>query len=231
MDRLDEPTAAALVDKTIAAGRSIGTLNLAMRELGEADPGPLGRLEEVIGAAGFLRVIVANGTLFELFMTLKHASSAFREDLLDRLDEPTAAALVEKTIAAGRSIGTLNLAMRELGEADPGLLGRLEEAIGAARFLRLIAANSTLFELFMILKHASSAFREMLLDRLDEPTAAALVDKTIAAGRSIGTLHLAMRELGEADPGLLGRLEEAIGARASCVWSPPTAPRSSCSRS
>jgi hypothetical protein len=212
LDRLDEPTAAALVDKTIAAGRSIGTLSLAMRELGEADPGLLGRLEEAIGAARFLRLIAAKGTLFELFMILKYASSAFREDLLDRLDEPTAAALVDKTLAAGRSIGTLSLAMRELGEADPGLLGRLEEAIGAARFLRLIAANGTLFELFMILKYASSAFREDLLDRLDEPTAAALVDKTIATGRSIGTLELAMRELGEADPGLLGRLEEAIGA-------------------
>ncbi|MFH1719613.1 MAG: hypothetical protein ABIF19_19860 [Planctomycetota bacterium] len=213
MDRLDPDGAAALVDKTIAAGRAVGTLHLAMRELGEADPALLGRLEQAIGAQQFLRLIAANGTLFELFMILEYATPAFREALMDRLDPDGAAALVDKTIAVGRAVGTLHLAMRELGEADPALLRRLEQAIGAQQFLRLIAANGTLIELFRILEYATPAFREALVDRLDPDGTAALVDKTIAAGRSVGTLDLAMRELGEADPALLGRLEQAIGAQ------------------
>jgi hypothetical protein len=126
----------------------------------------------------------ANGTVFELFMILKHATPDFRKELLDHFDESTAAALVDKTIAAGRSVGTLNLALRELGETDQAQLGRLEQAIGVGRFLRLIIANGTVFELFMILKHATPDFRKELLDQFDESTAAALVDKTIAAGRS-----------------------------------------------
>ena len=213
MDRLDPDGAAALVDKTIAAGRSVGTLPLTMRELSETAPALLGRLEQAIGAQQFLRLIAANGTLFELFRIMEYATPAFREALMDRLDPAEAAALVDKTIAARRSVGTLHLTMRELSETAPVLLGRLEQAIGAQQFLRLIAANGTLFELFRIMEYATPAFREALMDRLDPDGAAALVDKTIAAGRSVGTLPLAMRELSETDPALLGRLEQAIGAQ------------------
>jgi hypothetical protein len=84
--------------------------------------------------------------------------------------------------------------MRELGEADEELgadkrvLGRLEQAIGAERFLRLIAANGTVFELFKVLENATPTFREALLRQLDDATAGKLVDQAIAARRSIGTL-------------------------------------------
>jgi hypothetical protein len=212
VDALDAPTAAALVDRTIAAGRSIGTLNFTLRELADKDHEALEALESHIGAGRFLGLIVANGTLFELFMVLKHASPSFRTALLAALDEPTAAALVDRTIAAGRSIGTLNFTLRELAKKDPKALKALESRIGAERFLGLIVANGTLFELFMVLKHASPSFRTALLAALDEPTAAALVDRTIAAGRSIGTLNFTLRELADKDHEALEALESRIGA-------------------
>ncbi|MGQ0571664.1 MAG: hypothetical protein ACT4P5_19345 [Armatimonadota bacterium] len=209
LGQLDDATAAALVEKTIAAGRSIGTLDLAMRELGEADEKLeegkrlLGRLEQAIGAERFLRLITANGTLYELFMILKNATPAFREKLLGQFDEATAGALVEKTIAAGRSIGTLHLAMRELGEADEKLeedkrlLGRLEQAIGAGSIVRLIGASGSLFELFHILQYTTPTFREALLGQLGDANAGMLVDKTIAAGRSIESFHYSLRQLAQ----------------------------------
>ncbi|HUS11437.1 MAG TPA: hypothetical protein VMZ30_13300, partial [Pyrinomonadaceae bacterium] len=149
------------------------------------------------GYEPFLRLIRANGTVVELFMVLKNATSGFRTALLEQLTAEQAEALIDKTIATGRSIGTLNLATRELGETDPDLLIRLENVIGAPGFLRLIHANGTVFELFMVVKHATPRFRTALLEQLTAEQAEALIDKTIGTGRSIGTLHLAMRELGE----------------------------------
>ncbi|GAB6042871.1 hypothetical protein [Endothiovibrio diazotrophicus] len=212
LDGLSPERARSLVEKSIAAGRSIGTLNLTMRELGNVDPALLGRLERAVGAANLLRLIGGNGTLFELFKVLEHSTHSFRTELLDGLSPERARSLVEKTIAAGRSIGTLPLAMRELGNADPALLGRLERAVGAANFLRLIDGNGTLFELFKVLENSTPSFRTELLDGLSPERARSLVEKSIAAGRSIGTLDLTMRELGNADPALLGRLERAVGA-------------------
>ncbi len=209
---LDEATVGALVAKTIEVGRSVGTLSLAMRELGNADAALLGHLEQRIGAERFLRLIVANGNLFDLFRILMCATPAFRDALLGQSGEATVRTVVAKTIAAGRSIGTLSLAMRELGNADPALPGHLEQSIGAEHFLRLITANGTLFDLFKILEYGTPDFRQALLGQLDDATAGALVAKTIAAGRSIGTFNLAMRELGNADMSLLGRLEQSIGA-------------------
>ena len=130
--------------------------------------------------------------------------------MLSQLDAVLAAALVEKTIASGRSIGTLPLAMRELGEADEELLAHLEEAIGAGRFLRLIEANGTLFELFGILGYATASFRQALLGQLDEATAGALIEKTIASGRSIESFHYTLRQLAQPSS-QRERLQEFIG--------------------
>ena len=207
LGQLDDTAAGALVDKTIAAGRSIGTLGLVMRELREADPALLGCLEQAIGAGRVLRLIVANGTLFELFRILEYATPTFREALLDELDATAAGALVDRTIDPGRSISTLHLAMRQLRETDDALLGRLEQAIGAGRFVRLICANGTLFELFRILLYATRSFREALLGQLDDATAEGLVDKTIASGRSIEYFHYTLPQLART-PGQRERLEE-----------------------
>ncbi len=212
LKQLDETKTAALVDRTIAAGRSIRTLDLTLRDLGNTDKDLLTRLEQIIGAERYLRLILANGTLVELFHILQHTTPDFKEALLGQLDETKTAALVDKTIAAGRSIGTLDLALRDLGNTDKDLLTRLEQIIGAERYLRLILANGTLFELFRVLQYTTRDFKKALLGQLDETKTAVLVDKTIAAGRSIGTLDLALRDLGNTDKDLLTRLEQIIGA-------------------
>jgi len=213
LSKVDEGAAERLVQKTIAAGRSIGTLHLAMWELGKTDLRLLAKLEKVMGVRRFLRLIEANGTVSELFSILKHATPGFADELLSEVDEGAAERLVQKTIEAGRSIGTLNLAMRELGKSDEELLAKLEKVMGARRFLWLIEANGTVFELFSILKHATPGFADELLSEVDEGVAERLVQKTIEAGRSIGTLSLAMRELGKSDEELLAKLEKAMGAR------------------
>ena len=209
---LDEPTAATLVDKTIATRRSIGTLHLALRELGNTDPAALAALESRIGAARLLRLIVANGTLLDLLRVLQYTTPSLRTELLAVLDQPTAAALVDKTVAAGSSIEKLSFTLQELGDTDPAALAALESRIGAARLLRLIVANGTLLDLLRVLQYTTPSLRTELLAVLDQPTAAALVDKTVAAGSSIEKLSFTLQELGDTDPAALAALESRIGA-------------------
>ena len=208
---LDEPTAQALVDKTIAAGRSIGTLSLTLRELRKNDPELATELERRLGAARLLRLVCANGTVLDLFKLIEHTSAATARAVVEALDEPTAQALVDKTIAAGRSIGTLHLTLFVLRKKAPELAAELERRIGPERLLRLVRANGTVFELFALIKNASAATARALVEALDEPTAQALVDKTIAAGQSIGTINLTLFELQKKAPDLAAELERRIG--------------------
>jgi hypothetical protein len=210
LQQMDVDTARALVNRTIESRTSIGTLNLHIRTLGQDGIENVARLERLIGPVDFMRLIVANGTIFELFSALHYVTDDFRTTLLKQLDDTTVRALVEKTIQTGRSIGTLNLALRKMRTADPIVLAQFEQCIGAPRFLQLIESNGTLIELFMILKYATTEFRKVLLDQVDSTLICQLIDKSIEAGQSVGTLNLAMRELQNDGDGSLERLQERI---------------------
>ena len=206
---LDDQLVEQLIAQTVATGRSIGTLNIALLNLKQNDIALLRRLEAQIGAARFLRLIAANGTIFELFMQIRNSTLA--EELIAGLDDRLVEQLVTQTITARRSIGTLNLALRELKQRDAGLLRRLEVQIGAARFLRLIAANGSLLELFWVIQDSTLALADELIAGLDGQLVDQLITRTITTGRSIGTLNLALRKLKRNDIALLRRLEAQIG--------------------
>ncbi|MEK6287014.1 MAG: hypothetical protein AABO57_14845 [Acidobacteriota bacterium] len=201
----------AMIQRTMNAGRSIGTLHFALREVKHNAKPLLILLEEKIGAARFLRLIAANGSIFELFMLIRYSSLPMAEKLIASLDDPLLDQLIEQTITFGRSIGTLNLALRELKQNDEALLTRLEGKIGAARLLRLIVANGSIFELFMLIKNCSLPMSENLIAALDNPVLDQLVDQTISSGRSIGSLHWTLEYLKLANGMLLRKLEEKIG--------------------
>ena len=210
---LDDQLTEQLIARTIESGRSISTLHLTLRGLKDTEETLLRNLEEKIGALHHLRLIAANGTLFELFMLLKDSTLEFAEEMIAALDDELTEQLIARTITSGRSIATLHLTLRELKESDGTLLSSLEEKIGAPRLLRLIAANGTLFELFMMIMNSSLVVAEEMIADLDDQLIELLIARTITSGRSIGTLDLALRELKETDSELLRRLEEKISAR------------------
>jgi hypothetical protein len=212
LDQLTTEQVAILIDTTIASRRSIGTLDLTMFELGKSDSELLGRLEQAIGTPNFLRLILANGTLFELFRFLQHSTPEFRKKLLNRFTPTMSDALINKMIDRKRSIGTLNLTMFELGKSDAELLGRLEQTIGAQGLLRLILANGDLIDLFRFIEHSTPTFRKELLDRFTPTMADILINKMIDTKHSIGTLDFSIKELRKSDSELLGQLEQTIGA-------------------
>ena len=133
-----------------------------MRALGQDAPTLLSRLEQAIGAEGFLRLIKANGTLFELLSLLASATPAFRKALLDRLDADTAARLLNKTIAAGRSIESFHLPLRALN-ADPASREQLQVRFGVEGWWRLIGALGTLHSLTEIVAAMDTTFRRRLI--------------------------------------------------------------------
>ena len=107
------------------------------------------------------------------------------------------ALFVEQDSTRKDGLGQIGLNLRSLSAAHSTLHASLEARIGSAPVLRLIRTNGTIFELIIILQHITPGFAAGLINALDPPIVAALIDKTIAEGRSIGTLGLALRDLAD----------------------------------
>jgi len=213
IEALDAETLDTLIAKTIASGHSIGTIHFTLRELKNTNPDLLDKLERKIGAKRYLDLITSAGTIFELFMIIRDSSLSMAEELIEVLDVEILDTLIAKTIASGRSIGTIDLTLRELKETNPDLLEQLERKIGAKRYLHLITSAGTIFELFMVIKDSSLSMAGALIEALDAEALDTLIAKTIASGRSIGTINLTLWELKKANPDLLEQLERKIGAK------------------
>ena len=108
-----------------------------------------------------MRLIVANGTVFELVMIMKYATPAFQTALLDQLNEAIAHQLVDKSIVAGRSIESLHFALRQL--ARTGHRGQLEELVGTSGWWRLVIGAGTLNCLGRLTEAMSDDFRERMI--------------------------------------------------------------------
>jgi len=214
VEELDDEILDVLIDKTIASGRSIGSIHWALQELKKSDPDLLKALEQKMAARRYLRLIVGAGTIFELFMILQYSSLPMAGRIVEELDDEILDVLIDKTIASGRSIGTIHSALKELKKSDPDLdlLKALEQKMAARRYLRLIVGAGTIFELFRILQYSSLPMVGRIVEELDDEILDVLIDKTIASGRSIGTINLALRELKKSAPSLLAALERRVGA-------------------
>ena len=200
IDSLTAEDIDALVEKT---NRSVGTLNLTLRDLEQKtviiegkEQNLLEALEKKVTAKHLLQLIINNGTIFELFMLLKHSTPSRAAELIDALNAQDINALVEKT---NRSVGTLNLTLRDLEQKtviiegkEQNLLEALEKKVTAKHLLQLIINNGTIFELFMLLKHSTPSRAAELIDALNAQDINALVEKT---NRSVGTLDLALHDL------------------------------------
>lgn len=209
---LDLDKVSKLVDNTIASARSIATLDLALFELRKtaADVGLA--LEQAIGAAQLLKLIESNGTVFELFRFAQHLNTETARELIALLNDDRVRKLVTKTITNGRSIGTLDLTLHELRKTAPDIGLALERAIGAAQLLKLIENNGTVFELFKFSVRLNLETAHELIALLDDDKVGKLVNKTISAQRSIGTLSFTLKNLKQRAPNTGKALEAKLGA-------------------
>jgi Glu-tRNA(Gln) amidotransferase subunit E-like FAD-binding protein len=231
---LESPDIDALVDKTVEQHRSVGTLNMALRDLGKktveidgTEQNLLTELEQIVTARHLRELIVNNGTVFELFNLLKHSSPCRAGALIGALESPDIDALVDKTVEQHRSVGTLNMALRDLGKktveidgTEQNLLTELEQIVTARHLRKLIVNNGTVFELFKLLENSSPCRAGALIGALESPDIDALVDKTVEKQQSVGTLHMALRDLGKKtveidgeEQNLLTELEQIVTAQ------------------
>jgi hypothetical protein len=231
IEALDDARIDAIITNTEKAGRSLGTLDLALRELGRRDQrwktGLLPDLEARIGPQRWLK-LMRRGTLPDLLHLIERSTPEFSRRLIEALDEEQVDAIITNTENAKRSLGTLDLALRELGrrderqktgllpgqeEAKTGLLSGLEAKIGPQRWLALMK-RGTLPDLLDLLRYSTPEFSGRLIEALDAAQLDAVIANTKAAGRSLGTLDFALRELGRHEhlnTTLLSDLEAKIG--------------------
>jgi hypothetical protein len=149
-----------MLDGRDSAG--IATIGTGFMTLARNAPSSLEAVQDKYGAVRFLRLIAANGTLFELFSILRHATPTLREELLARLDEVSAGKLVDKTIAAGRSIESFHYILRKLYR-HPSQRKQLEKWLGIDGWRRLLVGVGTLNSLIQITRAMSGEFRKTLL--------------------------------------------------------------------
>ena len=95
-----------------------------------------------------------------LLSKLAESNDHWWQNVLAILDNETLDRLTDQTIANGRSIGTLHLALRELGKTDPGLLRMLEAKISPKYWWRLLLALGKIRVLTNILLYMSSQFSQ-----------------------------------------------------------------------
>ena len=152
-----------MIQRTIDSSRSIGTIHLVLWELKKTNPALLEKLERKIGAKHYLHLITSAGTIFELFMVIRYSSLSISGELIDALDAETLNTLIDKTIASGRSIGTIPFTLRELKKTNQVMLGKLERRIGTKCWWQLLCANGTMSVLMQILQCMDKSFRRELV--------------------------------------------------------------------
>lgn len=212
-DSISEEDVNEFIKRTIESRRSISNIHWELKELKDANLPLLEKLERRIGARRFLHLIVTTGTILEFFQMVLHSSPFMANGLVEALDAETIDGLIDRTITEERSIGTMNLTLRALQEIDTVLLEKLELKIGAQRYLHLIVSAGTVFELFLVIRYSSRSMVEQIIEALDSSVVNNLIDKTIASGRSIGTINWVLREFKVSNPSILSKLERKIGVR------------------
>ncbi|MEA2238333.1 MAG: hypothetical protein QOC81_3057 [Thermoanaerobaculia bacterium] len=195
-------------------GRRVGWLHVAIRGLRNVDPEIHAKLEQLIGAPRFLELFLTAGSFHDLLRLMLVATPELRSQLLDRLDEGIVTALIERTIAAARPIGTLPWIIGTIGSSDPASVELLFERTPTALVVRLLLANGSFYEFIRLLAEVSPSYRSALLQHIDPPTAERLVQRAIAADRSLAALSFALGKLYREDPQSLAEVERRIGAPA-----------------
>ncbi len=210
VDKLSERQLDRLVRRD--AGRSIATLHRALRELRQVDEELLAALEGKLGARRILDLILEAGTLVELLRLARHSTPATARRLISLLSTADIERLHRRTAASEHSIGTFGAALQGLERADEALLATFEEKVGERRYLDLILATGTIFQLLRFLGYPRPQTARRLVAALKAADIERLLARTVER-RSLGILELALRELALIDEQLVMALIEKIGVR------------------
>ena len=164
--------------------------------LSKSSPDHLRSLESQLTVYQLITKITQSCYIFELFSLLQYSSPSRAGALIAALESTDIDALVDKTVEQQRSVGTLDMALRDLGQKTVeidgeklNLLTELEQIVTARHLRELIVNNGTVFELFKFLEHSSPSRAGALIAALESTDIDSLVDKTIEQQRSVESLH------------------------------------------
>ncbi len=163
----------------------------------------------------YREIFMGSATVCGFAYLLAAASEPLRQDMCSMLEKwpQLAEKLVEKTVQEGSSIGTLNLSLRELKKDSEEVLEAFERAVGISGYEKLLEKQGTIMVLARLMEYSTSEMRKELSGLLvrNAKLAEELVEKTVQKGRSIGTLHLSLRDLKKESEKALEAFERAVG--------------------
>ncbi len=196
---LDPSAVESILKRTHDSQTSLGTINLALRELGLRDPKQeqLSALEAKIDPAALVHLIGERADFPSLLRILAKCTSDFSGRLIQALDRSAVESILKRTHDSQTSLGTINLALRDLGlrDEDQAQLRALEAKIDPAALLLLIRERGVLPSFLKILQYCSPPFGRTLVVTTDRATVTQLIDQAIAEGSSVGALGLFFQTL------------------------------------
>lgn len=183
------------------SGDDTRVLGSALRTLRLVDAERFATIFEISNAELCVLNLGAHVDLLATMSIFGCVTPDFADRLIEALDRDTLDTLVKKTIDGARSVRTISLALRELGERDKDQrqLAAFEARLGVDRMMLLIAKRTDLSAMMKILENVTPEFAVQLIAELDPDVLDALVKRTIEEGRSVATIGLALRELGDRD--------------------------------
>ena len=205
----------SLIQNTIANNFSIGTVGINLRRLKNKSGETLAAFENTLGISGYKRLLQAQGTIPILAELIKYSSDDMRQKLSEMLQTHPQLVenLLDRTIQNKSSIGTLNLALRDLKMNSEETLAAFENALGISGYKRLLQAQGTISALTNIILFSSTnmqtEFAKMLRSHPELVTIA--LENTIRKGSHIGMLSVTLRRLDREAPSCLQIIEDLIG--------------------
>jgi hypothetical protein len=199
LNEIDVDGVDALVTSTLARRKSIGSIALRFRQLRASRSELADRLEHLLSAEQYFRLIAEAGTVFELFRVFDSASVEMTRGVLAALDPESAARIVARTIAADRPIGTLVFGLRRLRDSAPELLTELERTLGSVGYLRLLREQGTLGDLLKVLATSSLGMAREIVTSVRPSDIDRICARTASSQRGFGSIALPLRELQSAD--------------------------------
>jgi len=155
VDHLDAHLLRVLCDRTIENDISLGAIPNLIRRLTIRDVNTAQLLHRRITPGGYAMLVKTAGTITDLIGLCAILPSDIVGELVNEIDVDDVDALVNRTLARRKSIGTIGVRFHQLRATHSDVADSLEHLLSAERYFKLVVEAGTVNELFRVFNSAS----------------------------------------------------------------------------
>ena len=201
-----------ILEKITQKTRSIGTLNLSLKQLSKESNIDFELICKLIGSKVFIGLISQKGNIMDFLRIIPIVPNYISDEIIDAFLSNTSlfSTLVERTIENRTSLGALGLVLYTY---DNLMLERIEQLFTADIYMKLCRGVGNLPILIGIMQHSSKKMQIELAKLLKQNPNYRddLIHNTIEDEKKIGTFALCLKSLKEENEECLVIVEDAIG--------------------